>query len=209
MSDVELMKLVKAIAAGDEQAAFGLLAARPILANASFEEGATRQSAERYRIDAIGHYIFAGDTALHVAAASYRDKIALKLIAMGADVRARNRRGAEPLHYAADGVPGSPRWNPDAQAAIVTCLIEAGADPNAMDKGGAGPLHRAVRTRCAAAVKSLLRGGADAQRNNKSGSPPMLLATQNTGRGGSGSPEAKAEQAQIVRLLEQHINRET
>jgi hypothetical protein len=29
------------------------------------------------------------------------------LIATGGDVRARNRRGAELLHYAADGMPGS------------------------------------------------------------------------------------------------------
>jgi len=33
---------------------------------------------------------------------------------------------------------------------------------------------------------------------------PMLLATQNTGRGGSGSREAKAQQQAIVRLLEQY-----
>jgi hypothetical protein len=34
----------------------------------------------------------------------------------------------------------------------------------------------------------------------------MLLATQNTGRGGSGSPEAKAQQEQIVKLLQEHLN---
>jgi hypothetical protein len=33
---------------------------------------------------------------------------------------------------------------------------------------------------------------------------PMLLATQNTGRGGSGSLEAKAQQQEIVRLLVQY-----
>jgi hypothetical protein len=32
-------------------------------------------------------------------------------VAHGASVRARNRRGAEPLHYAADGNPGSAGWN--------------------------------------------------------------------------------------------------
>jgi hypothetical protein len=32
----------------------------------------------------------------------------------------------------------------------------------------------------------------------------MKLATQTTGRGGSGSPAAKAQQALIVQLLEQH-----
>jgi len=53
-------------------------------------------------------------------------------------------------------------------------------------------------------VKVLLDSGADARRKNKSGSTPMQLATQNTGRGGSGSPESKAQQEEIVRLLEQH-----
>jgi hypothetical protein len=69
---------------------------------------------------------------------------------------------------------------------------------------GVTPLHRAVRTRSAAAVAALLEHGADARRKNKNGSTPMLLATQTTGRGGSGSPEAKAQQGEIVRLLEQH-----
>jgi hypothetical protein len=32
----------------------------------------------------------------------------------------------------------------------------------------------------------------------------MDLATSNTGRGGSGSPESKAQQQEIVRMLEQH-----
>ena len=32
----------------------------------------------------------------------------------------------------------------------------------------------------------------------------MRLATITTGRGGSGSPQAKAEQMKIARLLEQH-----
>ena len=103
-------------------------------------------------------------------------------------------------------MPGSRRWNPPAQAATVAHLIEAGADPNATDKSGVTPLHRAVRTRCAAAVKALLEGGADPQRKNNSGSTPILLATQNTGRGGSGSSEAKAQQELIVQLLREHIN---
>jgi hypothetical protein len=113
-------------------------------------------------------------------------------------------RGAEPLHYSVDGGPGSPTWNPCAQAATVASLIAAGADPNAVDKSGVTPLHRAVRTRCTAAVKVLLESGADIQRKNKNGSTPMQIATRTTGRGGSGSPGAKAQQREIVRLLEQH-----
>jgi hypothetical protein len=64
------------------------------------------------------------------------------------------------------------------------------------------PLHRAVRTRCAAAVRALLDGGADPLRANGNGSTPLKLATQTTGRGGSGSPAAKAQQEQIVQLLQ-------
>jgi len=83
-----------------------------------------------------------------------------KLITIGADVRARNRRGAEPLHYAVDGGPGLPAWNPRTQSQIIAMLISAGADPNAVDKSGVAPLHR-VRNRCAAAVRALIDGGAD------------------------------------------------
>jgi ankyrin repeat protein len=196
-----LMTLIRAIGV-DDAAALRLLAASPALATAQVAQGATRQAATDYYLDPIAHYVYAGDTALHVAAAAYRSEIAEKLIAMGAGVRARNRRGAEPLHYAADGMPGAPTWNPDAQAATIAILIAAGADPNAADSSGVMPLHRAARTRCAAAVKALLAGGADKRAKNKSGSSPMRLATRNTGRGGSGSPEAKAQQEQIVRLLE-------
>jgi ankyrin repeat protein len=88
-----------------------------------------------------------------------------------------------------------------AQAATVAALMEAGAVPNAVDSNGVTPLHRAVRTRCAEAVRALLDGGADVRRENKNGS---TLATRTTGRGSSGSAEAKAQQSNIQRLLEQH-----
>jgi Ankyrin repeats (many copies) len=202
--DSALMALVRAIVAGDAAVAARLLAASPALAGTSFAAGATRQAAKAYYLDEIGRYVYAGDTALHIAAAAYRTEIVQQLIATGADVHARNRRGAAPLHAAAVGMPGSRTWNPRAQVATVACLIEAGADPNAIDESGVTPLHRAVRTRCAAAVRALLAGGADAQRKNRSGSTPMRLATQNTGRGGTGSPEAKAQQNEIVRLLDRH-----
>ena len=201
--DSDLMALVRTIVSGDAAAALQALADSPVLARSRLGEGATRLAAKEHYLDAIGHYVYAGDTALHVAAAVYRTGIVRRLIEMGADVRARNRRGAEPLHYAADGIPGGRAWDPRAQAATVACLIDAGADPNAVDRSGVTPLHRAVRTRCAAAVRALLDGGADARRQNGSGSTPIRLAAQNTGRGGSGSAEAKAQQAEIVRLFAQ------
>lgn len=195
---------VETIVSGDSATAVSLLDASPGLAKERAAHGATRQGAKPNFFDQILHYIYEGDTALHMAAAAYQTRIAVGLIAKGADVRARNRRGAEPLHYAADGGPDSPAWNPSAQAEIIAELIRAGADPNAPDMGGVGPLHRAVRNRCAAAVKALLDGGADPRAPNESGSTPMLLASQNTGRGGSGSAEAKAQQKEILRLLTEH-----
>lgn len=139
-----------------------------------------------------------------MAAAARQGRIVRELIARGADVRAKNRRGAEPLHYAVDGGPGSPVWNPNEQITIIAELICAGGDPNALDKSGVAPLHRAVRNRCAAAVRSLIEGGADPRAPNRSGSTPMLLATLNTGKSGSGSPAAKVQQQEILCILRKH-----
>src|SRR5205085_2619460 len=66
---------------------------------------------------------------------------------------------------------------------------------------GATPLHRAVRTRCAAAVKFLLSAGGDPTIRNKSGSTPFHLAVQNTGRGGSGAQAAIDAQREIIKTF--------
>jgi Ankyrin repeats (many copies)/Ankyrin repeat len=196
--------LVETIVSGDSSTAMRLLDASPQLARARATQGATRQDPKQNFFDQILHYMYEGDTALHMAAAACQPLLVKKLIVMGACVRARNRRGAEPLHYAVDGGPSLPAWNARAQSKIIAMLIHAGADPNAVDKSGVAPLHRAVRNRCAAAVRALIDGGADPRARNKSGSTPMLLATQHTGRSGSGSAEAKAQQQEILSLLEEH-----
>lgn len=203
-SEQSLPELIDAIVANDGALFSKLIKGSPLLATAHFSQGATRQgpSPSRFFIKDIGHVIYAGDTALHFAAASYRHKMTRILIEAGARVRARNRRGCEPLHAAAFGSPGSPRWDPAAQAATIVALIEAGADPNAQNMDGATPLHRAVRTRCAAAVRALLDHGASPAIRNKNGSTPMKLALHTTGRPGSGSAEAKAQQHEILLLLE-------
>ena len=198
------MDLVRAIAAKDANAVFRMLEASPELAVASVDVGATRSDAATYYLVEINHYVYAGDTPLHIAAAAHQPELVRALLDLGADVDARNRRGAQPLHYATDGLPDSDAWDPEGQAAVISALIATGADPNAKDKSGVAPLHRAVRTRCSPAVRALLAGGADPEMENRSGSTPMQLATHATGRGGSGSPDAKAQQAIIVTLLEQH-----
>lgn len=202
-TDADLLPLLRAIAADDTRAS-ALLATSPDLARTVTARGATRGDPEPYFLDEIRYQLYAGVTALHVAAAGFRVAIARELIARGADVRARNRRGAEPLHAAAIGAPGAPWWDPQRQAAMIGLLVEAGADPNARDMDGVTPLHRAVRTRSAAAVAALLEHGADVNATNKGGSTPLRLATHNTGRSGSGSAAAKAEQARIVPLLRRY-----
>src|SRR5579862_1328264 len=165
--DTALDDLVKAIIAGDAAGVSHRLAALPGLARARFDKGATRQDAQAFFLKPIERYIVAGDTALHIAAAAYQAGIARELIRSGAHVAAENRFGDQLLHAAALGNPNSPRWNPPAQVATIECLIEAGADPNAADKRGVTPLHKAVRTRCAPAVRSLLAHGANPELRNK------------------------------------------
>ena len=209
MERSELDLLFGAIAVGDRAGVRRRLAASPDLASRAIDTGASRQSESPYYLEPIERHVYAGDTALHIAAAAYRPDIADDLVRRGADVRARNRRGAEPLHSASVGQPGSHTWRPEAQASVVEYLLRAGADPNVTDKIGATALHRAVRTRCAAAVRVLLAFGADPRRPNGSGSTPLHLAVQNTGRGGTGSVDARAQQAEIVGLLVEHGARPT
>ncbi len=201
---VALQTLLRLIASRDRSMASRLLAESPSLARQALDVGATRAEESPYYFEEIDRFVYAGDTPLHIAAAAYETDIAEELVSRGAHVRARNRRGAEPLHYAVDGIPGSDAWDPEAQYAIVEFLIQAGANPNATDKSGVAPLHRAVRTRCAAAVRALLMNEADALRRNKHGSTPLHLAIQNTGRGGTGSAAAREAQKEIIRLLLSH-----
>lgn len=180
---------IAAIVANDRVGLARMLAAEPGLVTQALKT-------ESF-LDAITHQFYAGDTLLHIAAAGFRPEIVADLIARGADVAAKNRRGAQALHYAAD----ARRPSHGDQPSTIAALITAGADPDAQDKSGVTPLHRAVRRRGLAAVKALLDGGADPNLKNGSGSTPLFLAERATGAGGSGTPEARAEQAEILRLL--------
>lgn len=198
--DSALLALFRAIAARDDLEVARWLDSSRELATRPIQVGASRQDPETYFLEALRHHVYGGDTALHIAAAAHRRDLAESLVTTGADVRARNRRGAEPLHYAADGSPGADV----AQRDVITYLVDAGADPNALDNSGVAPLHRAVRNRCSAAVSALVESGADPLLMNKSGSTPLHLAVQNTGKSRSGSEAAKDEQARIIAFLVRH-----
>lgn len=191
----ELARLFVAISTGDRSTAVGMLDATPALVTDGLARG------DEFFVEARRAQVYQGDTALHAAAFSYDTEMARELLTRGADVRARNRRGGEPLHAAVMGEPGTATWDPARQRAVILSLIDAGADPNATAAGGVTPLHRAVRNRCSAAVDVLLRAGADPRLENDSGSTASDLAQWTTGRGGTGSDEAKAEQQVIIELL--------
>jgi hypothetical protein len=188
--------LLGAIGAGDRAVVTELLDATPSLAMARLLRS------DEFFIAECHAQVYEGETALHAAGFAYNAELARGLVERGADVRARNRRGAEPLHAAAIGVPGSGNWNPTRQQAVIAYLLEVGADPNAPATGGVTPLHRAVRNRCSGAVDVLLHAGADPRLANDNGSTAFELAQWTTGRGGVGSIAAKAEQRTIVELLE-------
>src|SRR5258705_3966689 len=85
----------------------------------------------------IFHWIYVGDTALHLAAAGYRVEIVRQLLAAGADPNATvNHRRSSPLHYAADGYIIGAAWDPKRQVRTIETLLNAGADINAQDKNG-------------------------------------------------------------------------
>src|SRR5262245_4255693 len=89
-------------------------------------------------VDSIPHWLYVGDTPLHLAAAASRLESAKVLLEAGADPNAVNRRGATPLHYACDPRPKSRgARNSSAQVAIIEALVKHGADVNQGDRGGA------------------------------------------------------------------------
>jgi hypothetical protein len=116
------MTLLRTIVDDDRATFSKLLKASPALATAHAKRGATREHAKDYFFDEILHYVYGGDTPLHLAAAAYRKD-------------------------------------------------------------------------------ALLDGGADPRLKNKNGSTVLQLATQTTGRGGTGSEPAKAQQREILVLL--------
>ena len=205
-ADSELLHLMRAIAATDHSAVAYQISRTPEIAIAALTAGGVRGNSESFFLDDIRMQLYAGDTALHVAAWAYDEVTIRRLVELGAGVRATNRRRAQPLHAATSGSPETPHWNPDQQCATIRLLVEFGADIEATAMGGVTALHRAVRNRCSMAVATLLTLGADPLRPNDNGSTPLELANWTTGRGGTGSAASKVEQQEILRLLSHFTN---
>src|SRR5262245_8321435 len=105
----------KAVLEG-ENAVSKLLSKSPKLARS--------RAGKDHLVQAIPHWIYVGDTPLHLAAAGLFVDSARLLLESGADVNAQNRRGATPLHYACDPRPRSEGvWNPEAQTALIDLLV--------------------------------------------------------------------------------------
>src|SRR4051794_35055073 len=90
------LDFVRLVVSGSIDDVARCLTANPGLATAHAEVGASRQSATDFFFREIMHYLYAGDTALHMAAAAFRRPLAELLVAHGADCRVKNRRGAQP-----------------------------------------------------------------------------------------------------------------
>jgi ankyrin repeat protein len=185
-------KITAAILNNDTKQLEILLTGRQSLATQGFVQ-------EQLFNNIIYHWIYAGDTALHLAAAGYRVQLIKLLLSAGADPNAAmNRRRGTPLHYASDAYIAGPDYDAGMQVATLKTLLDAGANINAQDKNGATALHRATRTRCADAVHFLLDAGACSTLRNASGSSAFHLAVQTTGSGGSGAQVAKDAQQRII-----------
>lgn len=67
--DAGLAELLRAIASGDTAHAVRILDTSPALATAPVSVGASAEAADGCFLTEIRHYFYAGDTALHIAAA--------------------------------------------------------------------------------------------------------------------------------------------
>jgi len=190
-----LEAIFEAVLKGDQEVARALRAA---------PQAYRAQASQDVLVEAIPHWLYVGDTPLHLAGAALRTGVAKVLLDAGSDPNARNRRSATPLHYACDARPGSGgTWDPAAQIAIIDLLVERGARLDQGDRGGATPLHRAVRARSPGAVRQLLTLGARTDcRLRAGGSTPLHLAAQSTGA--SGTAGRLDLQLEIIALLRQH-----
>ena len=105
-----------------------------------------------------------GSTSLHRAALAGREDVVEFLIAKGADIDVRNKRGETPLHCAA------------AHLSVTALLFASGAKVNAKTDAGYTALHFAVSANRVKVVALLIENGADVNAQEYQGQTPLHLA---------------------------------
>ena len=132
-----------------------------------------------------------GQTALHLAARSGRDKLVELLVSRGADVSSRDDYGQTPLYSAT----GSHNDHVD----IARLLILHGADINATDKEGNTPLHYPAKWAVKSIIELLILHGATVNIKNNEGKTPLDFAVEQL----SVQTEFKDRWRECIRLLRQ------
>jgi hypothetical protein len=85
---------MRSLSVGDTTEAERLLRAQPDLASARLTRGGERGGSPSFFLEEIRYQMYAGHTALHVAAAAYNVDFATQLVAAGAAVDAANEQDA-------------------------------------------------------------------------------------------------------------------
>ena len=107
-----------------------------------------------------------GMTALHWLVYHDQTELARVVVDRGAEVRAKNRYGVEPLSLACR----------NGNADLVDLLLTAGADANTSLSGGETALMTASRTGILAPVQRLLQAGAEVNARERSGQTALMWA---------------------------------
>ena len=147
-----------------------------------------------------------GNTPLLMAAyGGFRNPAVLEtLVAAGAEVNERNKRGATVLEHTlrspsdrhadvvrrllelgadvtAPGLLAVPLYHAASQGdnpELITVLLAAGADVNALSRGGQSPLHGAARSGGPGVIAALVAAGADVDARDGSGATPLHRAVE-------------------------------
>lgn len=131
-----------------------------------------------------------GSTALMVAARERFDldgvnPIILRLIVDGADVNAKDTKGASPLHYASSWPIIDFSWEgqEDAYARTLSCLVANKAIIEAKDNDGMTPLLYAVKSGHKESFDALVKLGADPRAVDRLGRTAYTFVAESEGIG--------------------------
>src|SRR5262249_11224825 len=112
-------------------------------------------------VETIPHWLYVGDTPLHLAAAALRTGAAKLLLESGANAHAAIGRGRSWLSSASETRRNSGvTFDPAQHGEVIELAVQHGAIAEQVDDAGASALHRAVRARSPPAVRQLLKAGA-------------------------------------------------